>query len=350
MKVTNAQAAALIENSLPSKVLCDRHFGGILITGGTGTFGRAFTRHLLQHGAQRVCIYSRSELTQSLMREEFAEHADRLRFFIGDVRDEQRLESAMHGCTLVIHAAALKRVEVGEYNPMEMVQTNVDGTLNVIRAAWACTKRYGNHRPVHSVLLSSDKACAPVNTYGATKLVAEKLFMGAGHMYGQAGPLFTITRYGNVAGSQGSVIPIWQRAKAARRAARITEPSATRFWMTIDQAVALVVQAAFATINGMMLVPQLPAYDLGTLADAMELVDLTQIGLQPGEKMHESMISADEAPEFYEAPDLYVRPGANAAAGDWTPMPRCTDALQSDQVLRLSAFDIRQRLKEIPDG
>lgn len=343
-----------------AKALCNDHGAGILITGGTGTFGRAFTRHLLEHGAQRVCIYSRGELAQSVMREEFAEHASRLRFFIGDVRDDARLETAMHGCTLVIHAAALKRVEVGEYNPVEMVQTNVDGTLNVIRAAWACTKRYGNHRPVHAVLLSSDKACAPVNTYGATKLVAEKLFLGAGHMYGPAGPIFTVTRYGNVAGSQGSVIPIWRRAIAKGQPIEVRGESNTRFWMTLAEAVHLVQVAASIDMTGAMLVPDLPAYTLGSLADALHpgfLRHYTLLG--PGEKHHESMISADEAPEFFCPPmgdhftlldGYYVRPGPTEVAGWRANTSPIHGALHSHQVRQLTVPEIQQRLEDIPHG
>lgn len=254
--------------------------GSILVTGGAGFFGRAFVRKALEQGAERVCVYSRGEYAQHLMREEYGNDA-RLRFFIGDVRDRQRLARAMDGCELVVHAAALKRVEVGEYDSVEMAMTNVFGAMNVIQAAHeAGVKRV--------VALSTDKAFHPVNAYGATKLVAEKLFLAANNDRGRNGPMFAVVRYGNVAGSTGSVIPTWRRAKERGESVELRDPEATRFWMTREEAVQLVLDTA-ATMRGAdLVVPDLPAYRLGDLAEAMG-VSYAVTSLLPGEKLHESM-------------------------------------------------------------
>lgn len=262
----------------------------ILVTGGTGTFGRAFVKAALRAHAGRVCIYSRGEHAQALMRNT---HDDgRLRWFIGDVRDAARLERAMHGCDCVVHAAALKRIEVCEYDPAEVVKTNVQGALNVIEAAM---RTPGVSRVVG---LSTDKACDPINAYGASKLLAEKIFLAANNARGATGPRFAVTRYGNVAGSTGSVIEIWQRAKAAGEVAKITDPEATRFWMTIEEAAKLVVDTLCAMRGGELAIPRhLPAYRLGDLAEAMG-VKTEVVGLPPHEKLHESMepgLSSDKA-------------------------------------------------------
>lgn len=251
-----------------------------LVTGGSGFFGRAFVHKALALGCERVCIYSRGEYAQHLMREEFG-HDARLRFFIGDVRDPDRLRRAMDGVELVVHAAALKRVEVGEYDSVEMARTNVYGAMNVIKAA--------HEAGVQKVVaLSTDKAFHPVNAYGATKLVAEKLFLAANNDRGANGPIFAVTRYGNVAGSTGSVIPIWRGARARGETVTVRHPEATRFWMTKDEAVDLVVTTAQGMRGGELVVPELPAYRLADLAEAMD-VCYRVTGLLPGEKLHESM-------------------------------------------------------------
>lgn len=224
------------------------------------------------------------------MREEF-DNDSRLRFFIGDVRDVDRLRHAMNDVELVVHAAALKRVEVGEYDSVEMVKTNVLGAISVIEAASSAT----HHRvvkPRKVVALSSDKACEPANCYGATKLVAEKLFLAANNTRGYAGPIYAVCRYGNVAGSTGSVIPTWRREKAAGRAVRITHPDATRFWMTRAEAVELVWKTTQTMVGGELAIPNLPAFRLGDLAEAME-VDSYITGLGPGEKLAESMTTGE---------------------------------------------------------
>jgi UDP-N-acetylglucosamine 4,6-dehydratase/5-epimerase len=258
----------------------------ILVTGGSGFFGRGFVLRALELGAKRVCVYSRGEYVQHLMRQGFR-NDPRLRFFIGDVRDANRLRRAMEGVNLVVHAAALKRVEVGEYDSCEMARTNVYGAMNVIKAAHEAGVR-------KVVALSTDKAFHPVNAYGATKLVAEKLFLAANNDRGADGPIFAVTRYGNVAGSTGSVIPTWLAAKARGQTVELRDPDATRFWMTLDEAVALVVNTASSMRGGELVVPQLPAYRLGDLAEAMG-VSYAVTQLQPGEKLHESMCDGNSS-------------------------------------------------------
>jgi UDP-N-acetylglucosamine 4,6-dehydratase len=252
----------------------------ILVTGGSGFFGRGFVRKALDLGAERVCIYSRGEYAQHLMRQEFGDDP-RLRFFVGDVRDADRLRRGMEGVDLVVHAAALKRVEVGEYNAVEMAKTNVDGAINVIKAATEAGVR-------KVVALSTDKAYEPKNAYGATKFLAEKLFLAANNDRGMNGPIFSVTRYGNVAGSTGSVIPTWRAAMARGETVTMRDPEATRFWMTLDEAVQLVVDTARTMRGGELNVPSLPAYRLGDLAEAMG-VRYVVTKLDPGEKLAESM-------------------------------------------------------------
>ena len=255
----------------------------ILLTGGTGFFGRGFARRMLDAGVPRVCIYSRDEFKQHQMRQEFAGD-DGIRFFIGDVRDVDRLRRAMDGCDVVVHAAALKRVEVGEYDSGEMVKTNVLGAMNVIDAAQDCCVD-------KVVALSTDKAFEPVNAYGASKLLAEKLFLAANNARGAHGPRFAVTRYGNVAGSTGSVIPLWRERLAKGLPCIVRDPNATRFWMTLEQACQLVGETIVTMRGGELVVPDLPAYDLGALAAAMGVYagPFTYGELGAGEKQHESM-------------------------------------------------------------
>ena len=252
----------------------------ILVTGGAGFFGRGFVREALVRGAARVCVFSRGEYAQHTMREGLGDET-RVRFFIGDVRDPRRLRRAMDGVDTVIHAAALKRVEVGEYNPTEMRKTNVGGAENVVEAAIEA----GVERVV---ALSTDKACEPTNTYGRTKALAEDIFLSANATRGKNDPIYAVCRYGNVAGSTGSVIPTWQRALEQARVVNLTDPECTRFWMTLRQAVELVMQTVETMRGGELVVPGLPAYRLGDLAEAMG-VSYTVTGLGAGEKLHESM-------------------------------------------------------------
>ena len=263
----------------------------ILITGGTGSFGRAFVYRLLQEkGYSRICIYSRGEHTQAAMREELEKRCfdapDRLRWFIGDVRDRDRLRRAMRGCRDVVHAAALKRIEVGHYNPIEMVRTNIDGAVNVIEASQDLADQV---RRV--VMLSTDKAYQPVSPYGQSKALAESLFLAANEFSQMDGPSYAVTRYGNVWRSAGSVVPIWEEiSKVPKGKVTLTDPDCTRFYMTMNQACELVLEAIDAPPG--LIVPDLPAYRLGDLLVAMRLDDSlshTITGLPAWEKMHESM-------------------------------------------------------------
>lgn len=242
-------------------------FKRVLITGGTGFFGHAMTKKLLSENiAECVCIFSRDEFKQAQMRMKFNDD-QRLRFFIGDVRDRERVKRAMSGCDLVIHAAALKRIETAHYNPEELVATNVDGTINVVGEA----EKYG----ARCVFLSTDKACQPISAYGYSKAIAETIALGAGA---------AVTRYGNVAGSTGSVIPLW---RSMGDVVKVTDPDCTRFWMYEHEAVDLVLEAA-RTMPKDVFIPELPAYRLGDLAEAMGKT-MNVVGLPSWEKKHESM-------------------------------------------------------------
>jgi len=252
----------------------------VLVTGGTGSFGRAFVPRVLGLGAERVCVFSRSEHTQAAMRDEYNED-ERLRWFIGDVRDRDRLRRAMEGIETIVHAAALKRIEVGHYNPIEMVKTNVLGAINVIEAA--------QDAGVEKVVgLSSDKAYQPVSPYGTSKALAESLLLAANNTRGKSGPIFAVCRYGNVAGSAGSVIPKWREILKSVATVPVTDPDCTRFWMTMAEAVDLVTHTIEAMRGGEMVIPKLPAYRLEDLVDAMgATMDIR--GLNGFEKKHEGM-------------------------------------------------------------
>ncbi len=257
----------------------------VLITGGSGSFGRACVSRLLKSFdddyCERICIFSRGELSQANMRAELADDP-RLRWFIGDVRDRSRLRRAMNECDTVIHAAALKRIEVGHYNPVEMAKTNVDGAINVIEAATDAGVQ-------KVVCLSSDKAYQPVSAYGYSKAMAESLFLAANNTRGKNGPIFAVTRYGNVSGSAGSIIPKWREALKSGKCIYVTDPDCTRFWMTMDQAVDLVLNTVKTMRGGELVIPELPAYRIIDLAIAMGAEASERIGLPAYEKKHESM-------------------------------------------------------------
>lgn len=252
----------------------------VLITGGSGAFGTAFTERLLRDGlATRVCIYSRGEYRQSCMRQQFKDDP-RLRFMIGDVRDRWRLARAMQGCDVVVHAAALKRIEVGFYDPIEMVRTNVDGAINVIEAAQ-------DSKVQKVVALSSDKAFQPISPYGQSKALAESMFLAANNITGGR-TRFAVTRYGNVWCSTGSVVPTWrQLIEDGNESVFITDPEVTRFFMHMDEAVQLVLDT-IETMPEEIVIPTLPAYRLGDLAEAMG-AKTVEVGLPSYEKLHESM-------------------------------------------------------------
>lgn len=262
----------------------------VLITGGSGAFGTAFTKFLLRfnpHLPHRIAIYSRSEHRQAEMMRELADTSGRLRFFIGDVRDRDRLRRAMEGIETVIHAAALKRIEVGAYNPLEVKKTNIDGAANVIEAAI-------DAKVSRVVALSTDKAFQPVSPYGTSKAFAESLFLAANNTRGWNGPIFSVCRYGNIWASTGSVVPTWRKIIEVYPIVPVTDPECTRFFMTMAQAVELVFQTALHMVGGEIEIPELPAYRLGDLAEAMG-AKMEIKGLPAFEKLHESMGSGNSS-------------------------------------------------------
>jgi UDP-N-acetylglucosamine 4,6-dehydratase len=270
----------------------------VLITGGTGSFGRALTKRLINSKARRIAIFSRDELKQLDMKNEF--HDDRLRFFLGDIRDSSRLDIALHNVNYVVHAAALKQVDTGEYNPMEFVKTNIVGSQNVIDA---CI-RNGVKRVV---ALSTDKASSPINLYGATKLTADKLFSAANNYSYGYGTLFSIVRYGNVMGSRGSVIPYFKQLATEGKTFPITDKRMTRFWITLDQAVEFVLESFEIMQGGELYVPRIPSMKIMDLAQAIKKdFKYEEIGIRPGEKLHEEMISPDDSRRTVELSNRYV--------------------------------------------
>ena len=269
----------------------------ILVTGGTGSFGKKFTETVLrEHHPKKLIIFSRDEWKQSQMAHHFSD--PRIRFFIGDVRDKDRLERALDGVQVVIHAAALKQIPTAEYNPLEVIRTNVLGAANVIDAAI--------DRNVEKVVaLSTDKAANPINLYGATKLCADKLFIAA-NVYSGNRTQMSVVRYGNVVGSRGSVIPHFQKMRETGRVP-ITDRRMTRFWITLDQGVSLVLDALEKMRGGEIFVPKVPSMDIMSLAETIAPgCKYEFVGIRPGEKLHEVMITTDDARRTIEMPDYYV--------------------------------------------
>lgn len=279
----------------------------ILISGGTGTFGRAFVRHIIGFPhIHRVVVYSRDEQKQEEMARELSGHrrAEIVRYMLGDVRDVTRLTMAMRGIDTMIHAAALKIVPKCEYDPIEAVRTNVSGAENVIRAAIACGVK-------QVIALSTDKAVAPVNLYGATKLTAERLFIAANHLSGSPGDKsatrFSAVRYGNVANSRGSVIPLFKCLAVTSHPLPITHPEMTRFWITIDQAVAFVVECLSIMHGGEIFIPRMPSFKITDLALAIDQTSMPPweiVGIRPGEKIHETLITPHDSPNM--VPTIYA--------------------------------------------
>ncbi len=276
----------------------------VFITGGTGSFGRSFVKMVLrQYQPKRVIVYSRDELKQFEMEQEFG--APPMRYFIGDVRDVDRLKQAMKGVDYVIHAAALKQVPAAEYNPMECIKTNIHGAENVIQAAIA--------NDIEKVIaLSTDKAANPINLYGATKLASDKLFVAANNMVGKSRTRFSVVRYGNVVGSRGSVVPFFlKQIESGVRELPVTDPRMTRFWITLPQGVEFVVKAFQRMHGGEIFVPKIPSMRITELVEAMAPGMSTRIvGIRPGEKLHEVMCPSDDSHLTLEFDDHYVlKPG-----------------------------------------
>lgn len=268
----------------------------ILITGGTGSFGNEFTRYIFDHyDPKKIIIYSRDEYKQFVMRNNFKEYEDKLRFFIGDVRDEARMRRALNGVDYIVHAAALKQVPACEYNPMEAVKTNIDGAMSVINAAL-------DSGVSKVVALSTDKAVNPVNLYGGTKLVSDKLFIAANAYRGESGTVFSVVRYGNVAGSRGSVIPFFDNLiKNGVKELPITDFRMTRFWISLYEGIQLVIKALEESTGGETFISKIPSFRVVDLATAMG-PDLKQVevGIREGEKLHECMVPAADSMTTYE--------------------------------------------------
>jgi len=290
----------------------------ILVTGGTGSFGKAFIAHALEHlEPARIAVLSRDELKQYELRQALGDDP-RMRWFIGDVRDQQRLTRAFSGVDVVVHAAAMKQVDTAEYNPFECIATNVLGAENVINASIdAGVKRV--------VALSTDKASSPVNLYGASKLCSDKLFVAGNHYANHADTRFSVVRYGNVVGSRGSVVPLFQQLADSGRLP-VTDTRMTRFWITLPQAVQFVVDSFDRMTGGEIFVPRIPSTTIVDLAAAIAPdAEIDVVGVRPGEKLHEEMISEDDARRTFAFDDHYV---IAPLLNEWTGGNRWEDGKQ----------------------
>jgi len=317
----------------------------VLITGGTGSLGKSLVQYLLSETkVRRIAIFSRDELKQHDLRIHFNDDP-RLRWFLGDIRDLDRLKRAFHGVDFVIHAAALKQVDTGEYNPMEFIKTNVLGSQNVIDASIdAGVKRV--------VALSTDKASSPINLYGATKLTADKLFVAANNYSYTYGTTFSVVRYGNVMGSRGSVIPFFKDLAGQGKPLPMTDLRMTRFWISIQDAVKFVIDSLEMMTGGELYVPRIPSMKIVDLAHAVSADSkLEEIGMRPGEKLHEEMISADDSRRTIILDNRFVVTPVVAEWGYGVPVGQAMpdgQAYRSDtNDMWISALDIKKFIDQL---
>lgn len=316
----------------------------ILITGGTGSFGRTFVRVALErYDPRKLIIFSRDELKQYEMAQEI--QSDRVRFFLGDVRDVDRLKRACRDVDIIVHAAALKQVPAAEYNPFECIKTNIWGAQNVIEAALS--------DEVEKVIaLSTDKAANPINLYGATKLCSDKLFIAGNAYSGGLGPRMSVVRYGNVVGSRGSVVPFFLKVRDNGRIP-ITDPRMTRFWITLAQGVQFVIECLDRMHGGELFIPKIPATNIMTLAEAIAPSCPTEIvGIRPGEKLHELMIGEDDARRTRDMGTHYViQPQfpwwKDAAVGDGKPVPDGFSYRSDTNPQQLDVNEVRELLTSL---
>jgi UDP-N-acetylglucosamine 4,6-dehydratase len=275
----------------------------ILITGGTGSFGRALVKKLLMESkAERIIIYSRDEQKQFYMSQDYNNDSfPNIRYLIGDVRDYERLDMAMFGVDIVVHAAAMKHVEAAEYNPFECIRTNVNGAENVVRASL-------KNNVEQVIALSTDKACNPINLYGASKLASDKIFIAANNLVGKRKTSFSVVRYGNVMGSNGSVLPLFKSLlENGADFFPITDLRMTRFWITIDQGTDFVISSLSNMDGGEIFVPKIPSIKITDLAKSLDSnLPLKEIGIKSGEKIHEIMLSEEDAQFTYDMGDYYI--------------------------------------------
>lgn len=309
-----------------------------LITGGTGSFGKAFIEYALEHlSPKKIVIFSRDELKQYELRNRF-NNDSRLRFFLGDIRDQHRLMRAMHGIDYVVHAAALKQVDTAEYNPFEYVQTNIVGSQNVIEAAIDSGVK-------KIVALSTDKASSPLNLYGATKLAADKLFQSANHYAAGYETRFSVVRYGNVMGSRGSVIPFFKELASRGESLPITDERMTRFWITLPQAVQFVVDSFEEMVGGELYVPRIPSMRIMDLVEAVAPGSKTHtVGIRPGEKLHEEMISEDDSRRTILQSDRYV---ILPTIAEWGFTPPLGEAVTDGFAYRSDTNDLWLSVEEL---
>ena len=317
----------------------------VLITGGTGSIGQALIKDLLEkRDIRRLAIFSRDELKQASLKAKYS-HDPRLRWFIGDIRDLPRLTTAFYGVDYVIHAAALKQVDTGEYNPMEFIKTNILGSQNVIDAAI-------NSGVKKVIALSTDKASSPINLYGATKLTADKLFISANNYSIARGTSFSVVRYGNVLGSRGSVIPLFLKLARDNKPLPITDKRMTRFWISIEEAVHFIIESFGLMNGGELYVPRIPSMKLIDLAAAISPENnIIESEIRPGEKLHEEMISSDDSRRTIVLENRFV---VTPVVAEWGYKPPVGEFMPEGQAYRsdtndkwMSTSDIKKFIDQI---